>query len=318
MRQGISSTTNEVIVGQGAWIANNCVIVGNVKIGRGCTIGANSVVTNDIPDYCVAVGKPAKVIKYYDANIGDWVKVTHENQLKEYENSIKKQKPILTIGIPTYNRSCYLDKCLDRIYKQIGNDSLIEVLVVDNASTDATFHVVKKYRDKYDNLNYIRRKETIEGNENLSSIYKLANGEFVNCHGDDDYYNDNVIYKALNIILNNRDISILFTFPTNCQFRTYVGEGINDYLSKTSYVNTLISGSIVRKTLINQVYKFKRDEFCFNQVIYQFEMLRINKKFAVLFGNIFTSDSGEHKPYGYNLGEVFIHHYLDTILEYKK
>ena len=41
----------------------NVVIVGNVKIGKHCVIGANSVVTKDIPDYCVAVGSPARVIK---------------------------------------------------------------------------------------------------------------------------------------------------------------------------------------------------------------------------------------------------------------
>ena len=39
------------------------MIVGNAKIGKHCVIGANSVVTKDVPDYCVAVGSPARVIK---------------------------------------------------------------------------------------------------------------------------------------------------------------------------------------------------------------------------------------------------------------
>lgn len=39
------------------------MIVGNVKIGKHCVIGANSVVTKDVPDYSVAVGIPARVIK---------------------------------------------------------------------------------------------------------------------------------------------------------------------------------------------------------------------------------------------------------------
>lgn len=47
----------------GSYIGINVVIVGNVKIGKHCVIGANSVVTKDVPDYCVAVGSPAKVIK---------------------------------------------------------------------------------------------------------------------------------------------------------------------------------------------------------------------------------------------------------------
>ena len=38
----------------------------NVRIGDGCIIGANSVVTHDIPNYSIAVGAPAKVIKTID------------------------------------------------------------------------------------------------------------------------------------------------------------------------------------------------------------------------------------------------------------
>ena len=55
--QGIVQRGQKVSIGEGA------VIVGNVRIGRHCVVGANSVVTKDVPDYCVAVGSPAKVIK---------------------------------------------------------------------------------------------------------------------------------------------------------------------------------------------------------------------------------------------------------------
>ena len=50
-------------IGDGSYIGINAVIVGNVRIGKHCVIGANSVVTKDVPDYCVAVGSPARVIK---------------------------------------------------------------------------------------------------------------------------------------------------------------------------------------------------------------------------------------------------------------
>ena len=55
-------------IGDGSYIGINAVIVGNVKIGKHCVIGANSIVTRDIPDYCVAVGSPAKIIKKYEKN----------------------------------------------------------------------------------------------------------------------------------------------------------------------------------------------------------------------------------------------------------
>lgn len=52
-----------VSIGDDTWIGTNVVIAGTVEIGKHCVIGANSVVTHDIPDYSVVAGCPAKVIK---------------------------------------------------------------------------------------------------------------------------------------------------------------------------------------------------------------------------------------------------------------
>ena len=61
--QGIVQNGQKVFIGEGSYIGINAVIVGNVRIGKHCVVGANSVVTKDVPDYCVAVGSPARVIK---------------------------------------------------------------------------------------------------------------------------------------------------------------------------------------------------------------------------------------------------------------
>jgi acetyltransferase-like isoleucine patch superfamily enzyme len=66
-----------VVIGDGTWIGENACVIG-VKIGKNCVIGANSTVTKDIPDYCVAVGSPAKVIKRYCLESKMWYK-TDEN-----------------------------------------------------------------------------------------------------------------------------------------------------------------------------------------------------------------------------------------------
>ena len=63
-----------VIIGEGSWIGENVCIIG-ASVGKHCVIGANAVVTKDIPDYCVAVGTPAKIIKKYDTKIKKWIKV---------------------------------------------------------------------------------------------------------------------------------------------------------------------------------------------------------------------------------------------------
>jgi maltose O-acetyltransferase len=52
-----------ITIGDDCWIGGNAIICPGVTIGNGCVIGAGSVVTKDIPDYSMAVGNPAKVIK---------------------------------------------------------------------------------------------------------------------------------------------------------------------------------------------------------------------------------------------------------------
>ena len=55
-------------IGDDTWIGANVVVLPNVSIGKCCVIGAGAVVTHDIPDYSVAVGVPAKVVKKIDPN----------------------------------------------------------------------------------------------------------------------------------------------------------------------------------------------------------------------------------------------------------
>ena len=64
----------QVVIGAGSWLGENVCVLG-ASIGRNWVIGANSVVTHDIPDYCVAVGIPAKVIKKYDFINKKWIKI---------------------------------------------------------------------------------------------------------------------------------------------------------------------------------------------------------------------------------------------------
>jgi acetyltransferase-like isoleucine patch superfamily enzyme len=58
-----SQPEQPVSIGDGSWIGHGTVVLPGAHIGRHVVIGANSVVTGEIPDYCVAVGAPARVIK---------------------------------------------------------------------------------------------------------------------------------------------------------------------------------------------------------------------------------------------------------------
>ena len=70
-----NESTNMITIGKDTWIGAHVSIIGNVSIGKHCVIAANSVVVKDIPDYSVAAGVPAKVIKKYSFEKEEWIKV---------------------------------------------------------------------------------------------------------------------------------------------------------------------------------------------------------------------------------------------------
>ncbi|BDQ31813.1 serine O-acetyltransferase [Nitrosopumilus zosterae] len=65
-KHGYPRTIKSVIVKKGAVISVGCIIIAGVTIGENAIVGAGSVVTQDVPDYCVVVGNPARVVKKID------------------------------------------------------------------------------------------------------------------------------------------------------------------------------------------------------------------------------------------------------------
>ncbi len=62
-KHGYPRTVKPVVVKKGAVISVGCIVIAGVTIGENAMVGAGSVVTNNIPDNCVAVGNPARVVK---------------------------------------------------------------------------------------------------------------------------------------------------------------------------------------------------------------------------------------------------------------
>ena len=62
----------EVTIGEGTFIGIGCSILPGVAIGRRCIIGTRTVVNRSVPDYCVAVGVPARIVKRYDNDGHHW------------------------------------------------------------------------------------------------------------------------------------------------------------------------------------------------------------------------------------------------------
>lgn len=67
--------TNDVLIKKNTFVGYGCHILPGVVLGEHCVVGSNSVVTKSFSDYSMIAGSPAKLIKKYDLNKGNWRKV---------------------------------------------------------------------------------------------------------------------------------------------------------------------------------------------------------------------------------------------------
>lgn len=58
------TSKGNVVIGNDVWIGSNATILSGIKIGDGAVVGAESVVTKDVPPYAVVAGNPARIVKY--------------------------------------------------------------------------------------------------------------------------------------------------------------------------------------------------------------------------------------------------------------
>ncbi len=62
----------DVVIEEGVWIAANATICSGVTIGKNSVVGANSVVVNDVPPFCLVIGAPAKIVKQFNTKSKKW------------------------------------------------------------------------------------------------------------------------------------------------------------------------------------------------------------------------------------------------------
>ena len=173
--------------------------------------------------------------------------------MKPIEN--KENNYLLTIAIPTYNRSKYLDLCLAQICKQLpGNEQFVELIVSDNNSADSSEEVVKKYIAQGCDIRYIKNKENIGAAGNVFQCYQQAKGKYLLILGDDDIFSDGSINSIINI-LKEKDYCIAYlkqcahknnSTHTSRNYTPF--NNIREFIKKTHYGLTFISGNIVNKS----------------------------------------------------------------------
>lgn len=211
--------------------------------------------------------------------------------------------PTISICIPTYNRADLLKDTLDSVARQTVKP--YEVLVIDNASTDNTEELVRKYKQY--GIRYIRHEKNIGMAENFNACVDLAQSEYFTILPSDDliaptWYeewtrvikkHDAVLYTSpITIVDNNR--TILWALPIFESSRLLQQPHVRREFEKRFTPGVPPTAmSVFRKSVIQQIGRFNpTDSTEFDVRI----MLPLFDKGDVYYHNRFLYALREH-PY---------------------
>ena len=111
--------------------------------------------------------------------------------------------PLVSIGIPTFNRANMLRKCLNSILQQSYYN--IEVIISDNASSDSTPEVCQEFMLQDHRVKTYRQTRQIRGVPNFSYVRQKARGVYFMLLGDDDWIDPTLIKTCVDFLEINPD-----------------------------------------------------------------------------------------------------------------
>lgn len=226
----------------------------------------------------------------------------------------------LSIIIPVYNSEKYLEECLDSI--KINNNNDIEVILIDDGSTDNSSKIYNKY-EKHTNFCVIKQINSGVSHARNKGI-EVANGEWIMFVDSDDFLENNW-YKKIEDELKNDD-SIMIRFSSKFSHQNF---DIFDALKACIAVKSPLSGCsimspcsiIIKKDFLHENnIRFSEDIFYGEDMLFNFEMLAKIKKLRLVDIGIYnyrknlTSSTHTFNPKIIESDFLF-HHKLKRIME---
>lgn len=158
-------------------------------------------------------------------------------------NTYKKNNPIISVILPTFNRGyCILNAMISVINQTYPN---WELIVVDDGSNDNTFEILREYIEKYDNILYIKhanRGVALTMNVGLRN----ATGSYSTFLGSDDYYRNAHLEQRITFMKSNPEIDLIHG-GVIINGNPYVYDK-TDLSKKIHLQNCIIGGTIFAKT----------------------------------------------------------------------
>lgn len=123
--------------------------------------------------------------------------------------------PAVTVGMPTYNRAAGLERALESVLGQSERD--LEVVISDNASTDATRQVVEQAAARDHRVQYLRQAVNLGLTANFNAVLRAARGRYVMVLADDDWLDRDYLARCRAALDRDRRLALV------CGSATYHG-----------------------------------------------------------------------------------------------
>ena len=164
----------------------------------------------------------------------------------------------ISIVIPIYNSEKYIKRCLDSIVKQI-NDNILEILVIDDCSTDNSLQILKEYENDEKRIKIIEKKINSGVSNSRNIGINKAKGDYIMFIDSDDFLAENAI-ESLTKMIKLYDYDLIkfnyFKYYDNFTYKKIKDNSIYNKLSNEEILLNFINGNI-DSYIFNAL--FKRD-----------------------------------------------------------
>lgn len=191
---------------------------------------------------------------------------------------MKNSELKVSIIIPIYNAEKFLEQCLNSITAQTYRN--IEIICIDDGSNDSSLKILDKYVEK-DNRFIVLRQQNQGAAVARNKGIEIAKGKYIIFFDSDDYFNNDLINKALNKAEKyNADIVIFkaIAFDSTTGRRRYLNDKIDNYkmyFNKTFSVDN-VADNIFNSFLLAPWNKFYRTDFIKENALYFQNIKRSN------------------------------------------
>jgi len=170
-----------------------------------------------------------------------------------------KQYPRVSILIPVYNREKLIVETLDSAVSQTYKN--IEVIAVDNKSTDNTFEILKKFARSYPTVKVYQNKENIGPVRNWRRCLEYATGEYIKILWSDDFIHKSFVEKTLAWLVGHDDIGFvctgvqIFLGDTKQKIRSVYFSEINGIYNTKEFIEKVLLGGEVSVSATHALFR---------------------------------------------------------------